>query len=397
MDDIEAAIEIKPTDMSSLRKRKNSTTTNPSSTTSSSNTEFSSNTEHLARHQNLVRQINRATDDDDDDKELKQAIMKNQMETNKEMAKTQVRLFVFLFALVVVSYMYLSMQEDANNKSSLAKALGILLGMNKRNKLALPSSARVVASTSILKETLEKYTFPSWPWSSSSSKFLVPGTEEGREIQRLLHRTTQLKSERGVTVELYDPSDIQSFLKSEQGQECTAVNENANHSILEQYDKFGQLGFKEGQKMLWLWCAIYTGEAYGFVDLDLYEVLLGHRLIHDLSKNKIQNVVIDSGSLETEEGMATGTDPSFITSILFVPNRNSTVAKGMLKYFMAVDIEPSYGFMAAGVERMNELIQGESEAWTLLQANCGEATSLWPLATVCTSDACCDIKLPLKR
>ena len=49
--------------------------------------------------------------------------------------------------------------------------------------------------------------------------------------------------------------------------------------------------------------ANYTGEAYGFVDLDLYEVHLSRRFINDLSEEKIKNTIIDTVSIMTKESL----------------------------------------------------------------------------------------------
>jgi len=387
MADIETVFMPKTEDMStSLRRRRNATsTTNP--------VEDSHSNEKIAIHQRLVREINKAGNDEDD--EFKRALMLQQMESNKQLAQAQFQLVVFLFVMAAITYIYLSLgEDDTNNKSSLAKALSILLGLsNNGNHVSLPSWAKVFASSSISKTSLLGYSYPSRPWSSPSlnSNFLVPSTDEGRRIQDMLHRTTKLKAERGLNVEIYDSNETITFLEGEHGQQCSAAG---GDSIRKQHELFGKLGMSDAQKMLWMWCAFYTGEAYGFVDLDLYEVHLSRRFINDLSEEKIKNTIIDTVSIMTKESLDINTI-SLASSVLFIPDRQSAVAKSMLHFFMTVDTDNiPHDLMKRSTDHLNEMIQEERDLWTLLHANCLEHKSRWPLATLCQGEICCEVTLP---
>jgi|AntRauTorckE5430_2_1112549.scaffolds.fasta_scaffold15790_1 hypothetical protein len=370
--------------MSSLRQRKNIT---PS---------FSSIAEnHLARHQLLVRQINKASEDDDEDTVIKEAIMFQQVEANKRIAKSQMISFLFLGGVVVVLYLYLDI--DPNNQSSLVKALGVLIGLNKRTRVALPETAKIFASTSIMKSDLDQFIYPSWRWLSSknNAQFLVPKSGRGGQIQDILHRTSLLKKDRGIAVELYDPSDIQLFLQGEHGLKCNSAVDSESKTIFDQYVAFGQSGENIAQKMIWMWCALYSGEAYGFLDLDAYEVHLGPSLVHSLSKNRIKNFVMDSNAIEVKDGSSI--DHSLVTSVMFIPEKMSSVAEGMLQFNM--DVDPGKipnDFAARGIHHMNGLIEKEKESWTLARTNCAEHTNTFTLADVCSPVGCCEVTWPRK-
>jgi len=388
MKDIEASVTVPTIDMSTLRQRKNATT--PSS----------SNSADLKRHQNLVRQINRASEDDDEDKAIKEAIMLHQKETNKQMTKTLMNCFLFLVGFVIFLYVYLSYGDnDASNKSSLAKALGILLGLNKRAKISLPPNAKVFATTSIMKSDLDQFIYPSWPWSSSkndASQFLVPKSGKGSEIQNILHRTALLKKDRGITIDLYDPSEMLLFLQGEHGLKCNSAIDGNNKSIFDQYLSLGKSGAKEAQKMLWVWCAFYSGEAYGFLDLDAYEVHLGPSLIHGLANSRIKNFALDSTAVEVADGSAI--DPTFVTSVIFISETMSSVAEGMITYIVNADADGiSNDFMSKSIDHLNGLIESEIGSWTLARTNCAEPKNTFTLADICSPAGCCEVDRPRTR
>jgi len=388
MKDIEAVAIVSTIDMSSLRQRKNA---NPSSSSAAE--------DHLARHQLLVRQINRASKDDDENTAIKEAIMVQQKQANKQMAKAQMNLFLVLGGLVILLYLFLSRDDnDPTNKSSLVKALGIVLGLSKRTKATLPKTAKIVAATSIMKSDFDQFRYPAWPWSSSNNnaQFLVPKSGKGGSIQKILHRTSLLKKDRGIAVELYDPSDIQSFLQGEHGLKCNSAVDSGNKSIFDQYLAFGQSGAKEAQKAVWMWCALYSGEAYGFLDLDVFEVRLGASLVHSLSKKLIKNFVMNSNAIEVKDGSSI--DPSLVTSVIIIPEKMSSVAEGMLQFSLNVDPgEIPEDFYKKSIDHMNVLIEDEKELWTLARTNCAELTETFTLADVCSTVACCEVTWPRKR
>ena len=383
MKDIEAGATVPTIDMSALRQRKNAT-------------QSSSNSADLARHKHLVRQINRASEDDDEDKAIKEAIMLHQKETNKQMTNIFMNSLLFLGGLVICLYIYTSSGDnDASNKSSLAKALGILLGLNKRTKQSLPPNAKIFATTSIMKSDLDQFIYPSWPWSSSKndSRFLVPKNGKGGEIQNILHRTALLKKDRGITIDLYDPSDMLLFLHGEHGLKCNSAIDGNNKSIVDQYLRLGQSGAKEAQKMLWVWCAFYSGEAYGFVDLDAYEVHLGPSLIHGLANSRIKNFALDSTAIEVADGSAI--DPAIVTSVLFISDSISNVAEGMIKFIVNAEAhEISNDFMSKSIDHFNGLIESEIGSWTLAETNCAEPKYTYTLADICSPAGCCEVDRP---
>lgn len=353
--------------------------------------------DRISKHQHLVMKINRAsrTDDDDEDEKLKEKLMLEQMKSNKETARAQFQRVGFLLIAVIGTYLFLSLGSDTNNenKSGLSKALGILLGINRRNQARLPSWAKVVATSSVPTKSLDEYSYPSWPWSSNSnSNFLVPSTDESKRVRDILHRTTKLKGERGINVDLFSQIEITAFLMKHR-QQCSNIGVNNGQTILDKYETFGNFGMMEAQKQLWLWCAVYTGTIYGFVDLDLYEVYLSHRFINDLSNDKIKNAILQPGSMGSQHGI----DAETTLPILFIPNKNSTVAKSMLQFFMELgEGAIQDDIMAKSTRHLNDVLQTEPDLWTLLQADCIEQKNRWPLATVCKQNACCQVIVPKK-
>lgn len=387
--DIEAAVTEKDTTMStSLRRRRNPTPQPDALGRSRSN-------QITTRQRKIINMINR-TDDDEND-EAQKALILEQMESNKQIAKAQFQLLIFLVVMTLITYAYLSFQEsDPENKSSLAKALGILFGIKNRNQAGLPSWCKLVSFSSVPKKALLNYRYPSWPWlSSSKTQFLIPGTEDGRRIQQLLHRTLKLKSERGLNVEIFDSNATIMFLDGAYGQQCSAIN---GRSIREKYEIFGGLGMNQAQKMLWVWCAFYTGQAQGFIDLDLYEVDLSSIFINKLSEKEIQNAIIDASSAIIDDALETDIT-ALASSILFIHDRQSSVAKAMLEFFMGADVNVSdpHNLIFESIQHFNDLIKIEKDSWTLLNANCLEQKQRWPLGALCQGENCCEVTMPKNK
>ena len=391
MTDIESALTPQAEDMSaSVRRRRNA-----SSTVESANNETSAKM-RLSSNQRLVQQINSHVDEDD---EFKKAMIKERMASNNQMVHAQVQTVVFLFGLLALLYLYLSFGEsDPQKMSSLTKALRILLGFNNhKNHDGLPRGKKLVASTTIDESSLDEFKYPSWPWASSSSysNYLVPGTEEGRRIQNMLHRTSKFKAKK-LDVELYGTNEMISFLESEKGQMCNIAGEN---TIRIQYDLFGEIGMAQIQKMLWAWCSLYTGEAYGFLDLDSYEIDMKELFINYLSRGRIQNAIIDIGSIKTDTLNTQVEKVSLASSMIFIGNRQSAVAKAMLEHMMSVDINNlPYNLIEESLNQIIPSIQQEKDLWTVLNANClsNKSRSRLQLANICQGQECCEVTMPEK-
>mmetsp|Transcript_7433 Transcript_7433/g.14059 ORF Transcript_7433/g.14059 Transcript_7433/m.14059 type:complete len:405 (-) Transcript_7433:1283-2497(-) len=400
MIDLEAAVAHQPQDTMSqqIRHRKNVTTSGPNPMNMSSSDNLPK--EHMRSNQYLVQQINRASKmDDDDDELMKKAMIRHQDEANKRMAKGLLNLMLFLAVFVFLLYLFATNgSSDEESQSALAKSLGILLGLRKRSVINLPKSKKIVASISFMKTELSQYLYPSWPWSYSSnnSQYLIPNSGKGASINNILHRVTQLKKLNNLDVVLYDPKDIESFLASEKGKKCSLVSGNQQKIILEQYHLYGNHGAKEAQKMLWMWCLLYTNEAQGFLDLDSFEVQLGHGLISSLATNQIQNLVMDSNTIQTRNGETIS--PSLVTSLLFLLDSTSHVPQKMLEYFLETSTLSDLSrdnLLKDSILRMNDSIATEKEKWTLPKTDCIEQKEYFPLADVCDNVMlCCQLIRP---
>lgn len=391
MIDLESALASQPLETMSqqIRNRKNVTTREATSMGISSK-------ESLRSNQYLVQRINRASRNEDDEEVMKKTMIRHQNEANKRMAKGLLNLMLFFAVCIFLLYLYAATgSSNDESQSALAKSLGILLGMRRRTTITLPKTKKVVSSISFMKTELNKYMYPSWPWSYSakSSQYLIPNSGKGALIKNILHRITQLKRINNLDVVLYDPKEMESFLASEKGQVCSSVTGNQQNTILEQYQLFGKHGAKEAQKLLWMWCLFYTNEAHGFLNLDSYDVQLGYGLISSLATSQIQNLVLDSNTIQTRKGETI--PPSLVTSLLFLFDTSSHVPQQMLEYLLEPTRDPSIdNLMKDSIQRMNELIVAEKEKWILPKVDCIEQKEYFPLADICDDSICCQLIRP---
>lgn len=338
-----------------------------------------------SKNQDFVKQYKQSLIEEDDDKIMKDAIMKQHKEMNKQQMGNQMTMILFLVGFVGLLYIYASnaSEDPSSNKSGLAKALGILLGLNKRTKVMLPTGSRIISTTSIQKSDLDQFLYPSWPWRSNDSKFLIPGNEKGRQIQKILHRRSILKKDRHIDVEIFDETDVISFLSSETGQRCNNVL-NTEVSIVERYKSFQK---EETRNMVFAWCMLFTKEAFGFLDLDNFEVHLQASLIHGIATGKIENFILDSRKIQINDG---NDDTTLVTSIIF-PGSSSNIARDMLKYFLTVNNTNEDQLLKDSVHQMNSIIDREKDRWTLPSTNCVNLRHGITIAEICTSDYCCEV------
>lgn len=396
MADLEAAVVSQLQDPMSqhIRNRKNVTATKRGATSMNISTTVTPSEENLKSNQYLVQRINRASKNEDEDEFMRRAMIRHQNETNKRMAKGLLNLMLFLTASILFLYLYVT-AGDEGSQSALAKSLGILLGIRKRTVVTLPKTKKVVSPISFMKTELDQYLYPSWPWSYSinNSQYLIPNSGKGALIKNILHRVTQLKKVNNLDVVLHDPNDVKSFLAGDKGKICSSVAASEHNSILEQYQLYGEYGAKDIQKVLWMWCLIYTNEAHGFLDLDSYDVQLGYSLISSLASNEFQNLVMDPNTMEprNEETIS----PSLITSLLFVLDGSTNVPQQMLKFLLESNVDPSIDdLMKYSIVRMKELIVAEKEKWTLPKVDCIEQKEYFPLADICDESKCCQLIRP---
>ncbi len=369
MDDI----EMGDSKMASLRQRKIRDNVVGEKKVTSASPSYEPKT---TNHSKLVRQINNLTDDDDEEeRQFKQFMVQKQMHSSQEMAKSMMRTLMMMAGIIIILFTFLSMTENSNNQnaSSLTKALRILMGMNNNRRVGLPSSAKLVSSTSILKSDMEDFVYPSWFRRRTSGKkvqYLVPNVAEDEPIRQILHRKLSIKAKVDVDVELFDRYDMHLFLSGDNGQYCQEAmddSENVLSTILEQFQHFGDIGYGDGQKALWVWCMMYSKQAYAFLDLERYEVKLSRNLFHDLSAGKVRNLFIGAHG-ESIEGDDARINHS---SILFMPEQGkSDVAKGMLQYLtrkIGPSKEAALQLLHESEGRMLSLIESESDLWTPLE------------------------------
>mmetsp|Transcript_10285 Transcript_10285/g.15539 ORF Transcript_10285/g.15539 Transcript_10285/m.15539 type:complete len:412 (-) Transcript_10285:44-1279(-) len=369
---------------------------------------------NLSQHQKLVRKINRADqDEDEEEKEFKRLVMQQQMQSSQKTIKSMVKFIIILLGTTALLYIYLLfLNPSEGNASSLTKALGILFGMgNKRVVGRLPSSARIISSTSISTDKLSDYIFPSWSWpwsapspSSSSSQYLVPVNIE-EPIRQILHRKLSIKASVGVDVELFDVRGMEGFLSGEHGRRCADVivpiDSISSPSMVDYFNNYASTGLKDGQRAVWLWCMVYSGQAYGYVDLDeRNDLQLTRNLIYDLSKTKLKNVFIDThgdfSDVIEDRKFADNLQMKQMKqiSVLFLPNQESKVAKGMLRYLSRDEQKYQNGddFVQQMEEHMVKLVKLERNLWTPLRLECEKRKGIRPLIRVCSAkDSCCSL------
>ncbi len=391
--------------MASLRQRKIRDNVEGTKKASSASPRYE---QKILNHSRLVKQINNGGEDEEERK-FKQFMVQKQMQSSQEMAKSMMRILMMTAGVMITLFIFLSMSgnPDNQNGSSLTKALRILMGMNSKNRAGLPPSAKIVSSTSILKSELEDFVYPSWFRRRASDKkvqYLVPNIAEDEPIRQILHRKMSIKAKVDVDIELFDRDDMRSFLSGDHGQYCQeaiddsddTISVNSTHqknSILEQFQLLGDIGYEDGQKALWVWCTMYSKQAYAFIDLERYEVKLSRNIFHDISSGKVKNLFIGAHGESTE-----GDGKISHGSILFMPEQGkSDVAKGMLQH-LTRKIEPSregaLKLLNESEEKMLSLIESESDLWTPLHVSRQNKKVKRPFLDICIDTNLCYPAMP---
>jgi len=293
----------------------------------------------------------------------------------------------------------------------LVNAFRILLGM-RGDRFFLSSSHRIVASTAVSRMTLDKYVYPAWPWqwgsSSKSNRYLVPSSGS-MPMKHILHETMKMKHERNIDIDIFHGEAMREFLV-EYGHEC---NEEQNSmSILQKFDELNDSKYMDekgssgnGPKNLWLWCMIYSGNAFGNLDIDNYIIDMTPNILRKISLGSkpwgIENVIIDPNvkfDVDVNANAVVDVERpksllSLSTSILFVSARRSRVAKGMLQFILSrhiYDEEALTEELLRLIEKERNLKEG-GENWTLLNAHCtASSTDMFDgrkLALVCSKQS----------
>jgi hypothetical protein len=230
--------------------------------------------------------------------------------------------------------------------------------------------------------------YPPWPWSKSSSQFLMPEEALGKTpVGKILRQIMRYKSDLGAETLLLSNDDIEAFLSGVNGQKCNIIQPNS-FSLLQRYQEFGRYGMKDGQRMLVTWCLLYSGQAYAVMDIDRYDVIIRYKYVQDMKKGLVKNAFVGFDKFET---ITIGDPSSLATSLIIIQNpAESRVPEGMLKYLSEIDVQSSKEFEQAVNEKMIELIGNESSNWTRLLVNCEELVPSSSMK-ICQSNRCCDL------
>lgn len=358
----------------SLRKRKNPQSSLPSIDVH--NSRKSHEQSHLREHAKLMKKINSVTDYDDDDeqtKELKQMIMKYQIKKNDEMTNFFFRFLIGILLVIVILYTLVVTYEPTSEPTvmnSLVKVLRILLGM-KSNDVYL-SSSTIVASTSISKATIDDFLIPAFPWQrgTSAKRYLVPAGAQA-PVKHMLHESTRLKHERGINIQLYDDDMMREFLRTH-SDTCGmhSPSSQGSFSILQKFDELKKLK-GNGHKSLWLWCMVYSGATFGYLDIENYSIEMTSNFLRKLSLGTkpygIANALInpdDENNFDsTAHSPLSALHIPLPIAIVFSSTQKSKVAEGMLQFI----INNTYNEKSLHKE-LKKLVQEEN--WVLLKAHC---------------------------
>jgi hypothetical protein len=346
----------------------------------------------ISQNQKLVRRFNKANDEDPDEDETSKAIRKvfsqKQKEANENMTNQIMNLLSIVFVIFILINIYLSVGvSERNQNSPLIKALRILVG-KRQSKPFLPAGTTFATVTSLSKNLVNEFMYPSWPWSKSSSQFLMPKEAIGNTpVGKILRQIMRYKSDLGAETLLLTNDDIEAFLSGVNGQKCNSIQSNS-FTLLQRYQEFGRYGMKDGQRMLVTWCLLYSGQAYAVMDIDRYDVIIRYKYVQDMKKGLVKNAFVGFDKFETR---TIGDTSSLATSLIIIQNpAESSVPEGMLKYLSEVDVQSSKEFEQAVNEKMIELIGNESSNWTRLLVNCEELVPSSSMK-ICQSNRCCDL------
>ena len=368
----------------SLRKRKKIPQSSlPSSSSSSllfstdnNANPFSEQQHKLREHAKLIKKIRASANDDNDDdddeaaREMKQKIRAYQIQKSNDLAYSLFKFLIAILVTLVFVYtlvLFIEVTEEPSIINSLMKVLRILLGMRQIPRYL--ASENIVATSSVPKSTIDEYLIPSWSRkiNDGSNQYLVP--ESDMEVRHILHESLKLQHERKIGLNLYDEQKMHQFLLTH-GQQC------GDPDIAKKFDELKQSGnFINGSRNLWLWCMIYSGEAFGQIDIDNYYIELSSNLLRKVSLGRkpwgIENLLIDP-NIEEESDIDQSLTLALSTSIMFVSKAKSKVAQGMIRFLL--DTTPfNEDTLIQELNRLLRLVgeEGENhESWVSLKAHC---------------------------
>lgn len=343
----------------------------------------------ISQNQQLVRRFNKTNDEDPDEDETSKAFRKVFMQKQKEANENMTNMVMNIILIVFVTFIFINifLNTQTQNDSSLVKALRILVG-KRQSKPLLPVGTTFVTVTSLSKNLINEYMYPSWPWSKSSSQYLMPKEVLGNApVGKLLRQIVRYKSDLGAETSILTNDDVGDFLSGTIGQKCSSALPN-NLTLLQRYQELGRLGITDGQRMIVTWCLLYSGQAYAVIDLDRYNINIGYKYVQDVKKGLMKNAFVsydDSFTNSSWENL------SLATSLIIIQSpTTSSVPEGMLKYLIESDVQSSKEFARGANQKMIELIGNESSDWTRLVMNCEDSVSSSTMK-ICLSNQCCDL------
>lgn len=347
----------------------------------------------ISQNQQLVRRFNKTTNDEDPDedetsKAFRTVLLQKQKESNEKMTHLVMNILAIVFGIFILLNIFLSFGvSERNENSPLIKALKILVG-KRQTKPLLPLGTTFATVTSLAKTLVDEFMYPSWPWSKSSSQYLMPKEALGNApVGKVLRQIMRYKSDLGADTLIVTNDDVGDFLSGTNGQKCNSILTN-NLTLLQRYQEFGRLGMTDGQRMLVTWCLLYSGQAYAVIDLDRYNINIRHKYVQDVKNGLVKNAFVSYDNTETNSSWDS---LSLATSLIIIQSSTaSSVPEGMLKYLAEADVQSSKEFVRAANQRMMELIGNESSDWTKLLMNCEETISSSSLK-ICQSNQCCDL------
>lgn len=361
----------------SLRKRKNPQSLPTANIIADDSSRNSTDQQKLRQHTKLMKEINSVVDEDEDDqaRAMKEMMMKFQRKKNDEMTNAFLRIIIGIVFILILLYVIVLSHTPADEPSlmnSIVKVLRILLGM--KTKQIYLASSKIVASTSIPKTSIDDFLIPGWPWqrgSFAAKKYLVPpGTKE--PIKNILHEIMKLKHERGINIDIYDEDMMRDYLTSNI-EECgnDTGTRSTNPTIVEKFDELRQQSIGKNNsndhKRLWLWCMMYTGDTFGYLDVENHMIELSTSMLRKLSLGTrqygIENLLINPSTVDGSN--------SETKAMMFISTDKSRVAKGMLQFMIKNSFSEE-----TQIEELKRLIhfvskEGENhENWVTLNAHC---------------------------
>lgn len=349
----------------------------------------------LSRNQKLIRRFNETSkynEDDENEDDSERTMRKFVLQHHSQVHKNTTTAIMKLLTVIIVGFMFIYLYltfgvSERNENSPLVKALRILVGVHQAN-LRLPPGTKFFSTTSVPKEILNELVYPSWPWSKSSTKYLIPKETLSQEpLGRIMRRIVNYKSDLHVDVTLLSNDDIEELLKSDQ--QCGEVSSKPM-TMLQRYEELGRYEAKDGQRLLLIWCILYTGKAYAVMDLDRYDISFKYDYIKDVKQGKIKNAFVN---IEGSSGLRNNWDSmSLATSIVVVGNASdSNVPRGMLHFLLENDFQSEQVFIKNANDNMMALIHAETAKWTGLNVQCENAMPALCIMNICQSGECCCI------